>query len=103
MGPHEFNGIEFRCIGGQPGDTDPTIRLSIKPSRCGPMNLPAVSDHDHGPSQMVMNLANELHHVGGLDVILPEAEVQAEALCTTSYRQPADHDETASAIPGITR
>src|SRR2546422_10204616 len=102
-GPHEFNGIEFRCIGGQPGHTEPTIGLSIKPSCRGSMNLPAVPDHNQGPSQMVMNLANELHHVSGVDIMLPAAVVQAEALRPRSHRQSADHAEAVMAIPDITR
>lgn len=101
MSPDEFNGIKFRRVGREPSIAEPDASIAIKPGSGRRVDFPAIPDQDQSPAKMLMDLAKELHYVIGMNVVMGDAVVQAEALRPRSDRQGANHAEPIVALPRI--
>lgn len=96
--PDALIGVELRGIAGEAVEVEPRIAGLESPDRVAAVDRAVVPDDDHGAAQMAKEIAEEGAHLGVLDVLRREQEVQAAAPATRTDRQTRDHRDAIASL-----
>jgi len=88
--PDLLDRVEFWCVSGKAFEVEPWKSIADRVD-CWPfVNLASIPEQDDMSAQVLEQHAQELGHVNGLEVILPEPDVQAHAGASGRNRQRRD-------------
>ena len=88
--PDSFVGIELRGIAGEAVEMEAGIAGLDRADRLAAVDGAVVPDHDHVAAQMAEQIPEEGAHLGVLDVLGRQQEVEAAAPAARTHRQPGD-------------
>ena len=92
--PHAFVGIQLRGVGREKLEMEPREAAEQRSDRFALVDRGIVEDHDHVPSQVAQQMAEEIADVGVADVVAMATEVKSYPPAHGTDRQSRDDRET---------
>lgn len=96
--PDALVGIELRGIAREAVEVEPRIAGLERANRLAAVDGAVVPDHDHGTAEMAEQIPEEGAHLGVLEVLGREQEVEAAAPAARTYGQTRDDGDALAPL-----
>jgi len=93
--PDTLHRIEFRRVGRQPFQLQPTPKASGQPPPSGTVDRPTIPDQNEATGKLSQQFANEGLDIIGANISLPEVKVQPQ---TSTLRRDANRRDTGKPV-----
>ena len=97
--PDAFVGVELGCVAREVVQVKARKTITESPDRLPLVDRSAVPDQEDRTSQMAEEVTQELAHLGMLDVLRMETEVESKVTTARTDRDPGNDGDPVSPLP----